>query len=38
VRIWADALPVARIWSLISSGLGREPVAPNAKKWFAGGL
>jgi len=38
VRIWSDALPVAQIWSLIRSGLGREPVAPNAKKWFAGGL
>jgi hypothetical protein len=34
----ALALPVGRIWSLISSGLGREPVAPNAKQWFAGGL
>ena len=38
VRIWTEALPVGRIWSLISSGLGREPVAPNAKQWFAGGL
>jgi hypothetical protein len=38
VRIWSDALPVAQIWSLISSGLGREPVAPNAEQWFARGL
>jgi hypothetical protein len=34
VRIWTQALPVASIWSLISGGLGREPVAPGAKRWF----
>jgi len=41
VRIWRSALPVGRIWSLINTGLRREPAAPalpeDASQWFAGG-
>jgi hypothetical protein len=39
VRIWREALPVAKIWSVINSGLGREPAASlpdHATRWFRG--
>ena len=35
VRIWTTALPIKQIWGLINSGFKREPLAPDANRWFA---
>lgn len=40
VRMWSAALPVGKIWNLISALLDHEPAAPlpeDAREWYDGG-
>jgi Concanavalin A-like lectin/glucanases superfamily len=40
VRMWSAALPVSKIWNLISALLDHEPAAPlpeDAREWYDGG-